>query len=116
MTQLDAFASVGFRAIASDIPRYGKSTARRIFDNYPQEAIVEGKIALLADTCHDAAIWVGHDWGAGVVSSVAMQCPQSVKALVKLCVPFRTIEHGWQGFLPLVTREIYPPRPPRGVR
>ncbi|OOQ89668.1 putative epoxide hydrolase [Penicillium brasilianum] len=107
-TQLDAFAAVGFRVIAPDMPGYGKSTARRVIADYSQEAIIEGMMALLADTRRDAAIWVGHDWGAGVVSSVATQYPQCVKALVNLCVPFHTIERGWQGFLPLVAREIYP--------
>lgn len=32
-----------------------------------------------------------------------------MKALINLCVPFRTIERGWQGILPLVAQEIYPP-------
>ncbi|KAL4893449.1 Alpha/Beta hydrolase protein [Aspergillus ambiguus] len=106
--QIDAFASVGFRVIAPDMPGYGKSTARRVVDDYSQEAIVEGLMALLAETGRRAAIWVGHDWGAGVTSSVATQHPEAVKALVNLCVPFHTIERGWQGFLPLVNREIYP--------
>ncbi|KAE8363074.1 Alpha/Beta hydrolase protein [Aspergillus caelatus] len=106
--QIDAFASVGFRAIAPDMPGYGQSTARRVVDDYCQEAIVEGMMALLADTGRDAAIWVGHDWGAGVTSSVATQHPEVVKALVNLSVPFHTIERGWQGFLPFVNRELYP--------
>lgn len=63
--QLDAFAAVGFRAIAPDMPGYGQSTARRVADDYCQEALVEGMMALLADTGRKAAIWVGHDWGSG---------------------------------------------------
>lgn len=110
--QLDAFASVGFRAIAPDMPGYGKSTARRLADDYCLESLVEGMMALLAHaaTARDdaAAIWVGHDWGAGVASSVATQHPEAVKALANLCVPFHTIERGWQTFLPLVNRETYP--------
>ncbi|KAB8220519.1 Alpha/Beta hydrolase protein [Aspergillus novoparasiticus] len=106
--QIDAFASVGFRAIAPDMPGYGQSTARRVADDYCQEAVVEGMLALLADTGRDAAIWVGHDWGAGVTSSVATQHPEVVKALVTMSVPFHTIERGWQGFLPYVNRELYP--------
>jgi soluble epoxide hydrolase/lipid-phosphate phosphatase len=108
-TPLDAFASVGFRPIAPDMPGYGKSTACRVVDDYSQEAIVEGMIALLADTRHDAAIRVGHNWGTSVVSSVATQYLQCVKALVNLCVPSRIIERSWQGPLPLVAREIIPP-------
>ncbi|KAI0517795.1 putative epoxide hydrolase [Xylaria bambusicola] len=106
--QLEAFAGIGFRAIAPDMPGYGKSTARRIVDDYCQEAIVEGMVALLGDTGRDAAVWVGHDWGAGVTSSVATQHPEIVKALVNFCVPFHTIELGWDGFFPLINREIYP--------
>ena len=106
--QIDAFAALGFRAIAPDMPGYGKSTARRVIEDYSQEALVEGMMALLTDTGRDAAIWVGHDWGAGVTSSVATQHPEAVKALVNICVPHRTLELGWDGFLPLVDREIYP--------
>lgn len=107
-SQIDAFAAVGFRAIAPDMPGYGQSTARRVADDYTQEALVEGMMALLGDTGRDATIWIGHDWGAGVVSSVARQHKDAVKALVTLCVPYNTIERGWEGFLPNVNREMYP--------
>lgn len=107
-TQLDACAAVGFRAVAPDMPGYGQSTARRVADDYTQEAIVEGMMALLADTGRKAAVWVGHDWGSGVTSSVAIQHPETVKALVSTCIPYSTIELGWDGFFPLINRDIYP--------
>ncbi|KAL2862196.1 alpha/beta fold hydrolase [Aspergillus lucknowensis] len=107
--QLEFFAARGFRAIAPDMPGYGRSTARHVASDYSQESLVEGAMmALLAHTGRTAAIWVGHDWGAGVTSSVATQHPETVRALVNLCVPFGTIERGWAGFLPLVNRERYP--------
>lgn len=106
--QLKAFAGVGFRAIAPDMPGYGKSTARHVIDDYCQEALVEGMVALLKHTGRDAGVWVGHDWGAGVTSSVATQHPEIVKALINFCVPFHTIELGWEGFFPFINREIYP--------
>jgi soluble epoxide hydrolase / lipid-phosphate phosphatase len=106
--QIDAFAGVGFRVIAPDMPGYGDSTARHIVEDYSQEALVEGMMALLGDTGRKAAIWVGHDWGAAVVSSVGTQHPETVNALVTMCVPFYSIERGWEGFLPLVNRELYP--------
>ncbi|KAI1125272.1 Alpha/Beta hydrolase protein [Nemania abortiva] len=56
--QLEAFAGIGFRAIAPDMPGYGKSTARRVLDDYCQEALVEGMMALLGDTSRDAAIYL----------------------------------------------------------
>jgi soluble epoxide hydrolase / lipid-phosphate phosphatase len=106
--QLEAFSALGFRAVAPDMPGYGRSTARKQTGDYTQEAIVEGMMALLQDTGRDAAVWVGHDWGAGCTSSFAAQHPEAVTALANLCVPYRTIELGWEGFLPLVNREIYP--------
>jgi len=106
--QIEAFSSLGFRAIAPDMPGYGKSTARREIEDYSQEALVEGMMALLFSTGRKAAVWVGHDWGAGVTSSVAGQHPEAVKALVNICVPYRTVELGWDAFLPLVNREMYP--------
>ncbi|KAJ5738165.1 epoxide hydrolase [Penicillium malachiteum] len=106
--QLEACASVGFRAIAPDMPGYGQSTARREVDDYCIEAIVDGMIALLADTGRKAAVWVGHDWGSGIVSAVALQHPEVVKAMVNMCVPFLTIELGWDALLSLMNRDVYP--------
>ncbi|KAI1824888.1 putative epoxide hydrolase [Xylaria intraflava] len=106
--QIDAFAALGFRVIAPDMPGYGKSTSRRVADDYCQEAIVEGMMALLKAQNRDAAIWVGHDWGAGVTSSVATQHPEVVNALITFCVPFRSVEMGWDALLPSINRDLYP--------
>ena len=65
--QLTAFASLGFRAVAPDMPGYGRSTARNVTSDYAQENIVQGMLAVLADTGRDQAIWVGHDWGCGTL-------------------------------------------------
>ncbi|KAI2643563.1 putative epoxide hydrolase [Xylaria nigripes] len=107
-TQIDAFAALGFRVVAPDMPGYGQSTSRRVMDDYCQEAIVEGMMALLKAQNRDAAIWVGHDWGAGVVSSVATQHPEVVKALITMCVPYRSIELGWKPLLASINRDLYP--------
>ncbi|KAL3469219.1 Alpha/Beta hydrolase protein [Aspergillus californicus] len=107
-TQLTTFGSLGFHAIAPDMPGFGQSTARRVIEDYTQEALVGAMIALLEHTERKAAIWVGHDWGAGVASSIATQHPGAVKALINICVPYRSIELGWAGFLPFVNRTVYP--------
>lgn len=106
--QIDAFAGLGFRVVAPDMPGYGQSTARHVLEDYSQEALVEGLVALLGATGRDAALWIGHDWGSAIVSSVATQRPDVVTGLVNICVPHRTIELGWDGFLPLVNRDLYP--------
>ncbi|EXF76190.1 hypothetical protein CFIO01_03583 [Colletotrichum fioriniae PJ7] len=39
--QLEAFSALGFRAIAPDMPGYGKSTARKVIEDYSQQSILE---------------------------------------------------------------------------
>lgn len=106
--QLLTFASLGFRAIAPDMPGWGKSTARRVRTDYTQEALVEGMLALLSATGRSAAVWVAHDWGAGVASSLAAHHPEVVKALALLCVPYKSLELGLDHLVSFVDRTIYP--------
>lgn len=61
--QLEAFASLGFRAVAPDMPGYGKSDARKDISEYSTERLVAGLLAVLGDTGRNEAVWVGHDWG-----------------------------------------------------
>lgn len=106
--QLQAFALLGFRAVAPDMPGWGKSSHRRVISDYTQEALVEGMLALLSANGGSAAVWVAHDWGAGVASSLTAQHPEVVKALVLLCIPYRSAELGLDHLVSLVDRTIYP--------
>ncbi|KAH8889475.1 alpha/beta-hydrolase [Thozetella sp. PMI_491] len=106
--QLQAFASLGFRAVAPDMPGWGKSTSRHVTTDYTQEALVEGMLALLSGNRRSAAIWVAHDWGAAVASSLAAQHPTTVQALVLLCIPYKSAELGLDHLVSLVDRTIYP--------
>ena len=90
------------------MPGYGSSTARHVVSDYSLESLVSGMSALLSATGRSAGIWVGHDWGAGVTSAFATQHPSAVKALINIAIPHRSIELGWAGFLPQISREIYP--------
>ncbi|KAI0388946.1 alpha/beta-hydrolase [Xylariaceae sp. FL0594] len=106
--QLVAFAALGFRVVAPDMPGYGVSTSRRVTSNYSQEALVEGMLALLSATGRPAAIWVAHDWGACVASSLAAHHPDGIHALVLLSIPYRSAELGLQHLVSLVDRTVYP--------
>lgn len=106
--QLLTFASLGFRVVAPDMPGWGKSTARRVTSDYTQEALVEGMLSLLSATGRSAAVWVAHDWGAGVASSLAAHHPAAVQALVLLCLPYKSIELGLDHLVSFVDRAIYP--------
>lgn len=106
--QIDAFAALGFRVVAPDMPGYGRSTARKDQADYSQEIIVQGMLALLADTGRTEAIWVAHDWGCGTLWSLANVHPEVCRAVVGLAVPYRTAEMGLENVLKLVNRDLYP--------
>lgn len=108
LDQLTAFASLGFRVVAPDMPGYGKSTARKVHSDYAQENVIRGMLAVLADTGRERAIWVAHDWGCGTLWTLANTHPQVCRAVAGLCVPYATIEYGFEELLRLVNREVYP--------
>lgn len=105
---LTHFGAMGFRAIAPDMRGYGRSGVYAEFGAYSLRHQV-GDLVGLADALGiDRAIWVGHDWGAPAVWSVASHHPDRCHAVAGLCVPYRTLEFGMEHLLPLVDRTIYP--------
>lgn len=106
--QLQTFASLGFRVVAPDMPGYGQSTARPVHSDYRQELIVEGMLAVLADTGCSQAVWIGHDWGCGTLWALANTHPEVCRAAAGLCVPYGVLEIGLETLLATVDRELYP--------
>jgi len=106
--QLPCFAALGFRAIAPDMRGYGRSTVYRRHEDYAQEKVVGDMLALLASLGAEKAIWVGHDWGAPTVWSIASHHPERCVAVANISVPYYTLERGIDAMLPLVDRSIYP--------
>ncbi|CAF9933068.1 MAG: hypothetical protein GOMPHAMPRED_007139 [Gomphillus americanus] len=106
--QLTAFAAKGFKAVAPDMPGYGKSSARKISSDYAQENVVHGMLSLLQHLGHKQAIWVAHDWGCGTLWSLARTHPEVCKALCGLTVPYGTLELGLEELVSLVDRKLYP--------
>lgn len=106
--QIDTFASLGFRIVSPDMPGYGQSTTTKNQEDYSHENIITGLLALLKDTGRTEAVWLAHDWGAGVLSSMMATHPEVFKASCLMTVPYRTLELGMEEGLPLVNRNIYP--------
>jgi soluble epoxide hydrolase/lipid-phosphate phosphatase len=107
--QLQTFAGLGFRVVAPDMPGYGKSTARTDKQtDYSQESVLQGVLAVLADTGREQAIWVGHDWGCATVSTLANTRPDVCRAVAQLVVPYATLERGMEALLAVVDRDVYP--------
>jgi pimeloyl-ACP methyl ester carboxylesterase len=65
-------------------------------------------IELLDHVGAEKAVWVGHDWGAPVVWSIAQQHPERCYGVANLCVPYQPEGFAVENVLPLVDRSIYP--------
>ena len=106
--QLLAFADLGFRTVAPDTRGYGRSVVSKDRADYALERHVADMLALLAHLDRDQAVWIGHDWGAGLVWSFAAHHPEACAGVVNMCVPYRTIEFGLEALVATVNRERYP--------
>ena len=106
--QLPVFAGLGFRAIAPDMRGYGRSSVHDRHKDYAQEEIVADMIELLDSLGAEKAVWVGHDWGAPVVWSLAQQHPDRCHGVAALCVPYIPQGFAPEAIIPLADRSIYP--------
>ena len=106
--QLPVFAALGFRVVAPDMRGYGRSSTYDSIDAFAQENIVADMIELIDHLGTERAVWVGHDWGSPVVWNIASHHPDRCEGVVNLCVPYRTLELGWDETIALVNRDIYP--------
>jgi len=106
--QLPVFAGLGFRAIAPDMRGYGRSSVYDRHEDYSQEAIVADMIELIDALGADKAVWVGHDWGAPVVWSIAQQHPGRCHGVANLCVPYIPEGFSVETIVPLADRGVYP--------
>ncbi len=106
--QLPVLGGLGFRAIAPDLRGHGGSTVYDRHDDYTMERHVGDLIALLDHLGHERAIWVGHDWGAPVIWSLASHHPERCHGVANLCVPYGVIDKGLEAAVALVDRRVYP--------
>ncbi|MCC6437807.1 MAG: alpha/beta hydrolase [Acidimicrobiales bacterium] len=106
--QLPVFAGLGFRAVAPDLRGYGRSSVYPRHEDYAQEHVVADMIDLLDGLGADRAVWVGHDWGSPVVWNIAAHHPDRCHAVANLCVPYATLDKGWEHTVALVDRSVYP--------
>lgn len=107
-TQLATFGRLGFRAIAPDMPGYGRSTIYNNVEAYALETIV-GEMRFLLDALGaEKAVWIGHDMGTPVVWSIASHHPELCHAVAALNVPYRSVEVGLEHLLSTIDRDVYP--------
>jgi pimeloyl-ACP methyl ester carboxylesterase len=86
--QIPALAAAGYRVLAPDMRGYGDSSAPAQRSAYDVLTLCEDLCGLLDCAGEQSAIFVGHDWGANVVWQLAAICPERVRAVAGLSVPF----------------------------
>ncbi len=106
--QLPVFAGLGFRAVAPDMRGYGRSSVYPRPSDYSLEQITLDMLELLDGLGRERAIWVGHDWGAPVVWSLASHYPDRCVGIANLCVPYIPAGFGPKNIIRLVDRALYP--------
>jgi pimeloyl-ACP methyl ester carboxylesterase len=86
--QVAALSAAGYAVIAPDMPGFGKSTFEQPADikQYSLRNIVALMCGILDQLGVHKAVVVGHDWGAAVAWSFAVQAPHRLSKLAVLSV------------------------------
>jgi pimeloyl-ACP methyl ester carboxylesterase len=106
--QLPCFGALGFRAVAPDMRGYGRSSVYARHEDYALRESVADMLELLDSLGREKAVWVGHDWGAPVVWSLASHHPERCEGVANLCVPYVSEGFTPRSIIPLVDRRVYP--------
>ncbi len=98
--QLPALAAAGWRVVAPDLRGYGDSSRPKGRDAYRIEHLVADAAALFDACGARRRLLVGHDWGAMIAWTFAMQRTRPLDGLVVMNVPhpavFRhVLRHSW---------------------
>lgn len=107
--QIQHFGTLGYWCVSPDMVGYGKSFAPKgNWADYALEEIVKDQLALLSHLGRDKAVWIGHDWGAGFVSSYVSHQSETCQAMCLMSIPYRLIDQGFEYILKSVDRQRYP--------
>jgi pimeloyl-ACP methyl ester carboxylesterase len=86
--QVPALTAAGFRVVTPDMRGYGGSSAPAEVEAYDVVTLCGDMCGLLDAVGEEAALFVGHDWGAWLVWQLAVLHPERVRAVAGLSVPF----------------------------
>ena len=81
-------ADAGYHVVAPDMRGYGQTEAPEKLEDYDIAHLTNDLLGLLDELGEEKAVFVGHDWGATVVWSLAQMHPDRVEAVVGMSVPF----------------------------
>ena len=86
--QIPVLEREGYRAVVPDMRGFGESSRPDAVEAYDVVSLCGDMTGLLDALGEDSAIFVGHDWGASLVWSLAVLEPARVRAVAGLSVPF----------------------------
>ncbi|PBQ32980.1 alpha/beta hydrolase [Sphingobacteriaceae bacterium] len=87
--QVHALAAAGYHVIIPNQRGYGNSSRPTEITEYDIEHLTGDLIALLDHFGYKDATFVGHDWGANIVWSLALLHPERVKKIINLALPYQ---------------------------
>ncbi|AEE44572.1 alpha/beta fold hydrolase [Cellulomonas fimi] len=87
--QVPALAAAGYHVIVPNQRGYGRSSCPADVAAYDVAHLTGDLVGLLDHYGHEDATFVGHDWGAFVVWSLAQLHPERVNAVVNLSLPYQ---------------------------
>lgn len=87
--QVPALVEAGFHVIVPNQRGYGNSSRPSEVTDYDISQLTGDLVGLLDHYGYIDAIFVGHDWGAMVVWSLALLHPDRVKKVINLSLPYQ---------------------------
>ncbi|HDR8183767.1 TPA: alpha/beta hydrolase [Bacillus thuringiensis] len=106
--QVTALIEAGYHVIIPNQRGYGGSSCPKEVTKYDIEHLTDDLVALLDYYQYKDAIFMGHDWGASVVWSMALLHPERVSKMINLCLPYQVRgERPWIDFMEEVFGDDY---------
>lgn len=87
--QIPALVSAGYHVIVPNQRGYGRSSRPENVTDYDITHLTDDLVGLLDHFGYEDAVFVGHDWGAMVVWSLAMLHPKRVRQVINLALPYQ---------------------------
>lgn len=98
--QMPTLAKAGYHVIVPNQRGYGNSSCPSEVGAYDIRHLTVDLCALLDHFGYDDAVFMGHDWGANVVWSMALLNPERVKKIINLALPYQArTEKPWIEFM-----------------
>jgi len=87
--QIPALAEAGYHVIVPNQRGYGNSSRPIEVTDYDIEHLTGDLVALLDHYGYEDATFIGHDWGANVVWTLALLHPERVNNVINLALPYQ---------------------------